>query len=469
MARVLLLNPPTARTELYKRGAAIVQSKVEPLGIAYIAAVLEEAGHDVRIIDGIAEEKSLQQIVRQAQHFDFVGVSACTSFAKRAFEAVNAIKEASGAPIIFGGPHATVLPQEVVENKSVDFVVVGEGEYTVRDLVSAVENGKKVEKVQGLYFKKGKKLRFTGQRPFVKDVDQLPMPARHLLPMHLYTGSESRAKRLPSHSLITSRGCPFSCSFCGHIFGRNFRPHSPKRVLEEMQLLVEKYKTRDLGFWDDNFTVDKKRVIKICEMMKERNWDVTSSCEARVDCVDASVLKALKGAGCEFILYGVESGSQRVLDSIRKGFLKDKVRETFRLTKRIGIGIRGYFLIGLPGETRHDILQTIQFAKELNPTVATFTLFTPLPGTDAYTKAVKSGELRKPFYWHEEVLPDFNFLEKPICVPTGMTADELLKLHRKAYWDFYLRPGYVLQRIASIRDFDDVKRMVTGFFAVMNT
>jgi len=465
----LLFNPPATEAELYKRGAAIVQSKVEPLGIAYLAAVLEEAGHDVRIIDGIAEKKSIEQIAGKAQHFDFVGVTACTSFAKRAYESVKAVKEISDAPIIFGGPHATVLPLEVVENQDIDFVVAGEGEYTILELVNALEKGKEVEKVKGLYFKKGKKVQFTGERQFVKNVDDIPMPARHLLQMHLYTGSESRSRRLPSHSLISSRGCPFNCSFCGHIFGRNFRPHSPERVLQEMELLVEKYKVRDLGFWDDNFTVDKKRVIKICEMVKERDWDITSSCEARVDCVDADVLKALKSAGCEFIAYGVESGSQPVLNSMRKGFVKDKVRETFKLTQKIGIGIRAYFLIGLPGETKEDILKTLQFAKELNPTIATFTLYTPLPGTDDYTKSVESGELKKPLYWHDEVLPDFNFLEKPICVPNGMTAEELLKLHKKAYWEYYLRPGYILQRLLSIRNLEDLGKMAKGFVTIMNT
>ncbi len=470
MASVLLINPPLSKAELYRRGAAVAQSKVEPLGLAYIAAALEQAGHNVRIIDGIAEETSIERISAGAQHFDFVGVSAYTSFVKRAFEAVDAIKAASGATIIFGGPHATAIPLEVIGQGSVDFVVCGEGERTITELVGAAEKGKSIAKVKGVYFKKNKKPVFTGERPFIKNIDELPLPARHLLPMHLYTGSGARSKRMPSHCLITSRGCPFNCTFCDkNIFGRSFRAHSPERVIGEIQLLVEKYKARDIGIWDDNFTVDKKRVIKICELIKEQHWDLTFSCEARVDCVDRPMLQSLKEAGCQYIAYGVESGSQPVLDSIRKGFSKEKVLETFALTKKVGIGIRGYFIVGLPGETRQDILQTISFAKQLNPTIATFTFFMPWPGTDAYSRIVKNGELSRPSYWLDEIVPDFNFLEKPLYVPKGLSGPELIELHKKAYGEFYLRPSYLLQRVLSIRGIEDIKILAKGFLTIMRS
>ncbi len=470
MASVLLLNPPILKSDLYKGGAAIAQTKVEPLGIAYVAAVLLEAGHRVRIIDGIAEESTLRGIARKAQHYDFVGMSTCTAFAKRGYDAAKALKEAGDVPVIFGGPHATALPLEVIADKNVDFAIVGEGEYTISELITNLEKKKPIEKIKGLYYKKGKEARFTGERPFLKDIDRIPMPARHLLPMHLYTGSEARSRRLPSHSIITSRGCPFNCTFCDkHIFGRSFRAHSPKRVLSEMELLVEKYRARDIGIWDDNFTVDKKRVLKICEMIKERNWDLTFSCEARVDCVDPDVLRALKSAGCEYIAYGVESGSQRVLDSIRKQFTKERVRETFKITHRIGIGIRGYFIVGLPGETKQDILQTIQFAKELNPTIATFTFFTPWPGTDAYNQIVKAGELKKPRYWRDAVVPDFNFLQDPIYVPKTLSKEALVRLHQMAYRSFYLRPSYMMQRFLSIRGLEDIQMMAKGFLTIVKS
>ncbi|MBN2067761.1 MAG: radical SAM protein [Candidatus Diapherotrites archaeon] len=470
MASVLLINPPILKKDLYKGGAAVAQTKVEPLGIAYVAAVLEEAGHRARIIDGIAEESSIEAISREAQHFDFVGTSACTAFAKRAYDAAKAIKEATGVEVIFGGPHATAIPSEVISQEFIDYAVVGEGEYTISELATALERKKPISKVKGLYYKKAGTTVFTGERPFLKNIDQIPMPARHLLPMHLYTGSEARSRRLPSRSLITSRGCPFNCTFCDkHIFGRSFRAHSPERVMQEMELLVGKYKARDIGIWDDNFTVDKKRVLKICEMMKQRNWDLTFSCEARVDCIDEPVLRALKSAGCEYIAYGVESGSQRILDSIRKGFSKSKVRETFKVTQNVGIGIRGYFIVGLPGETKHDIEQTISFAKELNPTIATFTFFTPWPGTDAYKQVVKSHELSKQSYWLEGVVPDFNFLEDPIYVPKRITKKGLVELHKKAYMSFYLRPGYMMQRVLSIRHVEDIKMMAKGFLAIVKS
>lgn len=465
-----MLNPPLLKEELYKRGAAVAQSKVEPLGLAYIAAALEEADHKVKIIDGIVEDTTISAICSKAQNFDFVGVSAYTTYAKRVFETVDAIKGATDVKIIVGGAHATASPLEVIERESVDFVIIGEGEQTIKELVGVSEKGKDVKKVKGLMLKgkNGKKPFFTGERPFIKNIDEIPLPARHLLPMHLYTGSEARSKRLPSHCLISSRGCPFNCTFCTKtIFGRVFRAHSPERVLEEMRILVEKYGARDIGIWDDNFTVDKKRTIKICDMMKEQNWDLSFSCEARVDCVDETVLRSLKEAGCDYVAYGIESGNQRVLDSVRKNFTKEKVMETVRLTQKIGIGVRAYFILGLPGETKEEMLDTIKFAKQLNPTLPTFTVFTPLPGTDAYAQCVKSGELKQPFYWRDQIVPDFNFLEKPICVPNGISPDELIRIHRHAYRSFYLRPSYILQRILSIRDFEDIKMMTKGLFTVL--
>ncbi len=466
--RVLLLNPPVSSSDLYREEAG-VEAVVEPFGLAYIAAVLEQGGHRVEILDGIAEKMTIDEVVKRAKYFDLVGMSAYTGFAKRAFETIRKLREATDIPIVFGGPHATSVPKMVFEAAPIDFLVSGEGEYTSRDLIEAIEMGKDVDNVAGLYFRKGKQIKFTGERPLIKNVDDIPLPARHLLKMGLYKGSDSRTKRQPSHGIITSRGCPFNCFYCHkQTFGRGFRAHSPERVLQEIDLLVEKYGARDIGIWDDNFTVNKKRVLKICDLLKERKHDLTFSCEARVDCVDDDILNALKGAGCDCIAYGIESGSQRMLDYMRKSITLEQARQTVKKTHKVGLNMLAYFMMGLPSETKKDIEKTIKFAKELNPKLATFSLFVPFPGTDAYDQIVKENGLEDPLYWRSRMLTDFNLSNKPIYVPKSLTKDEVISLHQKAYRSFYLRPSYALQRLLSIRGIEDVKIMAKGLFAVLN-
>lgn len=465
MSKVLLVNPPLTKDELFARGAIEVGSILPPLGLAYIAAVLEKEGHEAKIIDGIVEEVSIDDIVKKTEGFDIVGIRSVTAYAHRSNQIADSIKNFDkDLPIVMGGPHASALPEESLSK--CDIVVIGEGEYTMLEIMKSLEKKLQLKNVDGIAFKENKRNIFTKPRSFIKNLDDLPFPAWHLLPVKKYRSSEARSPKSSSFMMITSRGCPFNCTFCNkNIFGRIFRSHSPERVVSEIEFLMEKYKMDAIDFWDDTFTVQKDRVMKICDLLIEKNLDIDWTCECRVDCVDKQLLEKMKKSGCWMVAYGVESGCERMLKSIRKNFTKERVREAFKMTKDAGIKTRAYFMLGLIDETLKEMIESIEFAKELNPDLATFTLFTPLPSTDDYERALKSGKFVAD-YWKSGVYTEFNFPDKPIFVPDGMKEDELMDIHKRAYKEFYFRSGYILNQIASIRSLNDVRRLLKGALAV---
>lgn len=469
MSKVLLINPPVYFDEQYVRGAKNVGEILPSLGLAYIAAYLENSGHQVRIIDGMAEKKTVGEIASEAKSFDMVGITSITHFVPRAHETAAAIKQVDNdIPIIMGGPHPTVLPFEVLEDKNVDYIVKGEGELTTLELVDAIAGKRDVGKVLGVAFRKSGKAVFNGDRPMIRNIDELPMPARHLLPMELYFSSEARSKDKRAFSMITSRGCTGNCSFCSNkeMFRRVFRAHSPERVVDEMEVLVDKYKAKEIDLWDDNFMLVKDRAMKVCDLMKERGIDVDWVAQGRVDAADYELLKKMKDSGCFFVGYGVESGSERILKDVGKNETKDQIRRAFELSKKVGMITRGYFMLGFVGETLDEMDQTIEFAKELDPDIATFTLLTPLPGTIDFERAQKEGEFDKDYY-KKGIIPEFNFLDKPVYVPKGITAEQLMQVHRSAYRRFYLRPGYVLNQIKGVRSLQDIVRLANGALVIL--
>lgn len=477
MANILLANPPLTRDEFYKRGAKFAGAVLPPLGIAYIAAMLEKYGHKVKIYDGIAEGGLIGDFVRELNSYDIVGLTVNSSFAYRAKETAKAIKEKDKDVLVAGGgAHANTIPLDLLKDHHFDFSVIGEAEMTFCELAESIDKGKgisdiKEEKcIKGLAFlDKESKLTYTEPRPLIKNIDDIPMPARHLLPMHLYKMTEARSSRHPTHSMMTARGCPFSCTFCFQdIYKKTYRTHSPKRVVDEMELLKNKYGAREIAIWDEHFTLVKGRVIEICKEIKARGLDIPWSCASRLDGVNEEMLKEMRSAGCEFIAYGVESGSERMLKIIKKLETKDSMRKGFQMTKDAGIKIRGYFMLGLYGETLEEMQETIDFAKELEPDVVGFTLWVPFPGTTDYRRVIEDGTYSGVPYWETGIVPEFNFLEDPVYVPKGVTKEQLIKMHRKAYRSFYLRPKYILKRILEIRGYDDIKRLYTGARAILN-
>jgi radical SAM superfamily enzyme YgiQ (UPF0313 family) len=464
MADILLINPPLAPDELFKRGSEATATINPPLGLAYVAAALEADGHRVEVLDGIAEYMPIGKVADKVKDFDFAGITVLSSFFKRYVELIGEIKKVSKIPVIACGAHATVMPASVLE-AGADFVVMGEGEETIRELVSALNDKRPADvlNIKGIAFLKDGKLIVTERRKLICNLDDLPFPARHLLPMGRYKTSEARAHRNPSHSLVVSRGCPGSCTFCCKVlFGTTFRCHSTRRIFDEMCVLRDRYGAREVAFFDDGFTSDKSTVMSLCDMLIAKRFGLPWSCEARVDSVDSEMLRMMKRAGCEFIAYGIESGSDEVLKKVNKRITTEQVRHAVRLTKEAGIAMRGYFMLGFVGETKEQMRQTIDFACELDLDIASFTLLVPLPGTVDYVRAAKENTFFDPEFYRKILLSEFNFPEKPVYVPAGITGEELMEMHKEAYRRFYFRPSYLARQVLGIRNLQGAIRLLRG-------
>jgi len=464
MADILLINPPLTQEELFARGSEATATINPPLGLAYIAAALEADGHHVEILDGIAEYVPLDRVAARAKDFDFVGITVLSSFFKRYVELIGEIKKVSKVTVIAGGAHTTVMPGSVL-NAGANYAVVGEGERTTRELIAALDREKTADlsSVKGIAFLRDGNVVMTGKRELIHDLDEVPFPARHLLPMEKYKTSEARAHRNPSHALVVSRGCPGTCTFCSKaLFGTTFRCHSPQRIFEEMRVLRDRYGAREIAFFDDGFTSDKNILIALCDMLIKNNFGLPWSCEARIDSIEEEMLKAMKRAGCEFIAYGIESGSDEILRSVNKKITTAIIRRAVSMTKSAGIAMRGYFMLGFVGETREQMRQTIDFACELELDIASFTLLVPLPGTVDYVRAKKENSYFDPEFYRNVLLTEFNFPDKPVYVPAGMTADELIEIHKEAYRRFYFRPLFLAKQILGIRDIQGAMRLLKG-------
>lgn len=471
MARVLLILPPVYPHELFSRGVKASASVTPSLGLAYIASYLRAQGHECRIHDGMAEPIALDQLATTACQYDVVGITVVTTYALRAIELVRAIKSQPSCPVVVvGGPHVSVLPESLLAFGA-DIAVVGEGEETMGELVECLAAGggmQRLRAIRGVGFYDEGKYHYTGNRPRIEPLDVLPLPARDLLPMHRYSSSIARATAQPSLPLLTSRGCPGVCSFCSkRTFGTDVRYFSVERIVEEFFLLRDRYGARDVAVFDDNFVADEEVAQAVSEGLRSRGFDRSWSVESRVDGVNRSLLRTLRASGCSYIAYGIESGSQRILDRINKKITKEQIRETIAITKEAGLLIRGYFMLGFSSETAAEMEETIRFAMELDIALPSFTLMVPLPGTVEYRRAQESGTF-DPEYYMKELVPEINFLDKPIYVPEGMTAQTLLAIHRSAYKRCYFRPRVVLNKLLSVRSVGDVWNLVRGAYTLIS-
>jgi len=459
--KVLLINPPYHKKKIFKKSMEKVGALLPPLGLAYIAAVIERDGHNIKIIDGpvltTKKDYDYNKLKEDLEEFqpDIVGVTATSPQIKDAINTINLVKEVNKDIITFlGGPHITALPKILSEIKNLDFGIYGEGEFTFLEAIKRLEKKEKLEGLNGLIWREEDNVKHLS-REYIRDLDVLPFPARHLLPMELYKPSPANYRRLPATQIMSSRGCPYSCVFCHKpIFGKQFRPHSATRVLDEIEHLINKYRIKDMQIFDDTFTMNKKRAEEICKGIIERKLDIVWNCMTRIDRVDPDLLKIMKRAGCYEIGYGVESGSERILKLIRKGVDKEMMRKVFKWTKKEGIEIRAFFMIGFPTETKEDILKTISFAKELNPDIAQFMVTTPYPDTELWELCKKCGEINIGDW------SNFTFYapQSPPFVPFSLKKNEIDELYSRAIKSFYLRPRFILNQLIKIRSFSDVQR-----------
>ena len=469
--KVLLVNPPFEQEEESvgkSKSVRHVLNIVPPLGITYIAAVLEKINVDVKMIDcavGISYEEVFKMI--QEESPDVIGITSTTP----AF--VNAKKVASfvrsklpRAKIIIGGAQVSALPHETMETGLFDIGVLGEGELIVERLLKNYENNEfnELDKINGIIYVNKNGIHQNENQEFIDDLDSIPLPARHLLPHPIvYQPTPASCRRVPYAVMITSRGCPARCTFCDRkIFGESYRMRSTANIFSEIEEVVLKYGVREIRFFDDTFTVKKKRVYEICDEFERRKLNVIWTCLTKVVNVDAPMLKRMKEAGCWQVLYGLESGDDRMLKLLRKGNTVEKNRRAIRLAQEAGLEVRGDFIVGTPGETWDSLEKTVQFAIDMKLDYAHFNKFNPLPGSELYRQLVGQGYKfdfsKSSTLDHSEVL----------YMNPGMDKDEFTEYLDKANKRFYLRPGYILKRFFSIRSFYQLKGQMYGFLAIFN-
>ncbi|MFH0970332.1 MAG: radical SAM protein [Candidatus Diapherotrites archaeon] len=448
--KALLVFPPQSLDERYARDMGDVGGFLPPLGLLSMAAVLERDGHEVKVMDCPVNRYMISDVLSEISNFkpDVVGVAAITSLAHVTKEICDVIKNQwPTITIILGGPHPTVMPEKLAEETRADIVIAGEADGIISDVLRDLPGYKEKRVVQA---------------EKVMKLDTLPFPARHLVDMKKYTSLPNTYKKDPhTFQVMTSRGCPFTCTFCHDAHGI-FRQRSVENVIGELKELKEKYRIREVAFWDDIFTLNKQWVFQFCEALEREKLELTWSCYSRLDLVDEPILRAMKKAGCWNIFFGIEAGSQDLLDNIKKKMTVPQLAEKVKLVKKCGIEIRGSFMIGLPGETPEKARQTIQFAIDLDPDYAQFTITTPYPGTELWQTAEQFGTLDR----------NQNFTKwnewQPVFIPTGYkNGQELLDMHKEAFRRFYTRPSYMLRRALKVRSLDEVKRNLKGLRVVL--
>ncbi|MHA1336653.1 MAG: B12-binding domain-containing radical SAM protein [Promethearchaeota archaeon] len=445
-----------------------------PLGLGYIASVLEHEGHNVLIIDNNVLKLPWFKIVKKLKKFkpQLVGFSILTHVFPYTVKMIKYIKKKiNSIDILVGGLHIGLYPDHILKIQEIDYAIVGEGEITIKEFIQIYEKYKNGEienideefrKVKGLIFRdKNNKIIINPPRELISDLDNIPFPARHLFPLNKYK-TFFMDKNKKATSIITARGCPFQCNYCAEKFSK-YRLRSVNNVLNELEEIYFKYNIRDIYFNDGTFTVNKKRTIAICKGIMERGLKITFNIRTRVDCVDEEIIKYLAAAGCNRINFGFESGDEKILKNLNKNTKISQMVKAVSLAKKYGIKIFGFFMIGCPGETKETIKKTISTAISLDPDFVQFSRLNPFSGSQLYFDFVKKTGKD---IWLEYSLGRTNC--KDIIFPdSNFTKTQLEKFVLKAYRKFYIRPKYIIKKIKEIDSINKAIKYVKAAISVI--
>ncbi|MCD6327111.1 radical SAM protein [bacterium] len=456
------------------RTRQIISTYTPPLGMAMLAAYLLEHGVSTAIADALALEMSPEQVLERIELIRprVVGLASITSLFGPNRRLASSIRARfPDILIVLGGHHGATFKGSILEETpEFDIVVYGEGEVSLLALVEAyaaknwdreafLADLGELSKIGGIVFRdaSGKSV-VTDRAPLIEDLDTLPFSARHLLPMERYVPLPHQYSRLPAIHLMGSRGCPFNCAYCNNtaVMGRVLRLRSPENIVMEIDELKRDFGAREIFFWDDTMTVNKKWLSRLCDILTSERMDITWSAATRVDIVNPEMLKMMKRSGCWRLFYGIESGIQELLDLLNKRTRLQQARDAIKWTNDAGIETTASFMIALPGETPELARETVRFALEIKPTYADFHVTTPFPGTKLFDEALEYGRLNMDFSRYD--------CYEPVFVPFGYKdEDEIKKMLSFAKRSFYFRPSYILGKLMRIRSFGDVAKLLRGF------
>lgn len=444
MLDILFIQPPWLRKsgDMWK----IFNPRVYPIGLTLLASFIREKGFSSSILDcevlQIKPDNIRDYLPSSAPKF--IGITAFTQTINNALEIAKIVKEKYlNVKVIIGGVHATFTPEETLSSNYIDYVIRGEGEYSLLEILL----DKPLEKIKGIAFKKNGKVFINSPREIISDINILPFPAYDLLQIEKYDYFKigGRDYNKPIATIVTSRGCPGQCSYCSsNYLGDRIRFRSAEKIIEEIVFLQKNYNIRDIEFMDDNFTTDRKRVKEFCRLVLKNNLDLTWHCFSRADTVDLETLKEMKKAGCETIHYGLESAVPQILKNINKKISFQKAKEAVLLTKKMGLKVRLSIMIGNPGETEKMVQETIKYAISLDPYQLFVFITTPFPGTKMLRWAKENNLTINPN------LSDYG-CAAPVMKLSTISVGKIRKYYKIAYFKFYFRPLYIIKRLKDMR------------------
>ena len=437
--RILLVVPPGTMEEQVGRLSGAT-GELPMLGLAFIAASLGDQGHDVKVIDYEVNGWSMSRVESDVREYrpDLVGMTAYITNLRRCASVAHIVKRVDAdIPVVLGGPQVTIFPEEAFESPDIDMVVLSEGEIVIRNVMNALGSRDELARVPGLWLRRSNgEIQRNERDVLVDNLDLFPKPALGLFEMDKYFPPVYIRGSRVAH-LLTSRGCPFLCTFCETklTFGRSFRYHSTKRVIEELEALVEKGYD-GFQFYDDIFTANQDRVSELCHAIIDKGWNIQWMCYTRTNTVSPELLALMRRAGCYMISYGVESADDELLRLIKKKLTVETTREGIRMTKTAGIQVAATFMLGLPTETPAQTQKSIDFAVENDIDYAIFGLTEPYPGTELWVDAQKYGRFDASGKYRNALLAE----HAAVWIPNGRARDELKRFVEKAMWKFYVRP-----------------------------
>ncbi len=459
--KVLVTNPPWpgpgygARSDVrwpHKRSDKFLEY---PVYLAYVVAILEKAGIEVEFIDAVVEELSIADFADAAQKTnpDMVVIECSTPSIEYDLLTAKSLKERmSNVFVVLIGSHPTFFHREIIkENPAVDAICRGEFDLTIKDLAVALSKGDKLDKIKGITYRKGQRIQENEERSLIENVDELPFPDRRIVKSKYYRQGTFTGKQCTT--IVSSRGCPHRGVYClwpKTLYGNRFRARSAENVVAEIKQVVEDFHVDEIYFDDDSLALNRARILKICQLINQEGIKVKWIPQCRVDSMDEEVISAMKRAGCHYIRFGVESGSQKLLDAMKKGTTLAQIERAFDLCRKAGIKTQAFFLFGVPGETNQTIEETIKFARKLRPDSAQFAVVIPHPGTDLYRTCQEKGWLR--YNDWEDFAACNSLIETP-----ELSRQDVEKARIRAYRQFYFRPAFILRTAFKIHSWRDLK------------
>jgi radical SAM superfamily enzyme YgiQ (UPF0313 family) len=458
---VLLIYPPLPQNAIYSSALGGGAPHI-PLGIYYIASYVRMHGFHAHCIDAEAQKLKISGVISKIKEIapDIIGLSATTFAYQGAATLAEEIKKTfPHLPIVIGGPHATTNIENVMNNPVFDYLIYGEGEETFTELLQILKR-KDTEKkedvlssIHGLVYRENDIVKINQPRDYIKNLDTIPFPAYDLIPdITVYHPHPTNYHFTPIANVLTSRGCPYKCTFCCRISGQKLRQRSPENVVEEIELLVNQYGVREIAFADETLTIGKQRIQNIFTLLKQKGIQIAWTCTTRVNTVDYETLAFMKKMGCWQIKFGIESGDESILKIIQKNIDLKTAREVISYCKELKIKTLGYFIIGHPGETKESIEKTIQYALDVPLDDISVMINTPMRGTVQYDEIEQYGTLSS------TNTNDFNLLS-PIFVPHELTSSYLIESQKKMYRKFYFRPKTLFHLITDVMSPNRIERI----------